>query len=344
MSPNETTLYDGRVRELGDIMAVIASEVARDGGTARLGRVDYETGRVEVVLAGACGSCSLTGSTLEAGIGRILTDRLDWVKEVVGLVDEDREVVGKNGWRPRGATGTQDGSRVQSVREPYGLEAAQPPLSAGVVDELLLEAPSGLAGNLFVTAFMLAGFPRKEIDALPTLLGLVGFDVVWDDWGVCDGVGGLFDGGFAAILGQVSSRVDALVASKASTALELALGRAELPEHLVRDHVACDTMFDAVAFFMALQSMNWPQVSVVGPLPQTPVDEDVVSGLLKGWRRTPVPLDSALITPTAASLLATSGARQLTEVPADARLLGEVRGPLARRYGLGPLRCWVRGR
>jgi len=116
---------------------------------------------------------------------------------------------------------------------------------------------------------MLAGFPRKEIDALPTLLGLVGFDVVWDDWGVCDGVGGLFDGGFAAILDRVSSRVDALVASKASTALELALVRAELPQHLVRDHVACDTMFDTVTFFMALQSMNWPQVSVVGPLPQT---------------------------------------------------------------------------
>jgi len=112
MSTDETTLYDGRVRELDDMMAVIASEVARDGGTARLGRVDYEAGRVEVVLAGACGSCSLTGSTLEAGIGRILTDRLDWVKEVVGLVDEDRGVVGKNGWRPRVPTGSQDGARV----------------------------------------------------------------------------------------------------------------------------------------------------------------------------------------------------------------------------------------
>lgn len=230
------------------------------------------------------------------------------------------------------------------MREPSSLDAARSVLAGGAADELLLEAPSGLAGNLLVTASMLAGFPRKEIDALPTLLGLVGFNVVWDDWGVCDGVGGLFDGGFTAILDRVSSRVDALVASKASTALKLALVRTELPEHLVRDHVACDTMFDTVAFFMALQSMNWPQVSVVGPLPQTPVDEDVVSGLLKGWRRTPAPLDSALITPTAASLLATSGARQLTEVPADARLLGEVRGPLARRYGLGPLRCWVRGR
>jgi len=105
MSPaiptKNTTPHAKKVRDLDDLMAVISSEVERDGGIARLGRVDFDLGRVEVVLAGACGSCSLTGSTLEAGIGRILTDRLDWVKEVVGLVEEDHPATGRNGWRPR---------------------------------------------------------------------------------------------------------------------------------------------------------------------------------------------------------------------------------------------------
>jgi Fe-S cluster biogenesis protein NfuA len=89
-----------RTRELGELMEVISAEVARDGGTAELGRVDYRAGRVEVVLAGACGSCSLTGATLEDGIKRILTQRLDWVTEVEGTVREERGLVGRNGWRP----------------------------------------------------------------------------------------------------------------------------------------------------------------------------------------------------------------------------------------------------
>lgn len=92
---------DRRARELDELMELIAAEVARDGGTASLGRVDYGTGRVEVILAGACGSCSLTGATLEDGIKRILTQRLDWITEVVGSVVEDHGAVGRNGWRPQ---------------------------------------------------------------------------------------------------------------------------------------------------------------------------------------------------------------------------------------------------
>jgi Fe-S cluster biogenesis protein NfuA len=84
-----------------ELMEVIAGEVAKDGGTAALGAVDYENGIVGVRLGGACGSCSLTGATLEEGITRILTQRLDWVVEVRGEVEEDAEAVGANGWRPR---------------------------------------------------------------------------------------------------------------------------------------------------------------------------------------------------------------------------------------------------
>ena len=99
--PVDAGVLAHRARELGELMEVISAEVARDGGTAEIGRVDYRTGRVEVVLAGACGSCSLTGATLEDGIKRIITQRLDWVTEVVGVVREDRTAVGRNGWSPR---------------------------------------------------------------------------------------------------------------------------------------------------------------------------------------------------------------------------------------------------
>jgi Fe-S cluster biogenesis protein NfuA len=90
-----------RARELTDLMEVISAEVARDGGTAELGHVDYQTGRIEIILAGACGSCALTGATLEDGIKRILTQRLDWATVVEGVVREDQTTVGQNGWRPR---------------------------------------------------------------------------------------------------------------------------------------------------------------------------------------------------------------------------------------------------
>jgi len=58
-----------RRRDLADLMEIVAAEVAKDGGTARLGQVGYADGTVEVVLSGACGSCTLTGATLEDGIG-----------------------------------------------------------------------------------------------------------------------------------------------------------------------------------------------------------------------------------------------------------------------------------
>jgi Fe-S cluster biogenesis protein NfuA len=90
-----------RRRDLDEVMALIAAEVAKDGGRVRLGEVDVVAGVVEVVLAGACGSCSLTGGTLEDGIKRILTQRLDWVRHVNGVVEEDPYARGRGGWVPK---------------------------------------------------------------------------------------------------------------------------------------------------------------------------------------------------------------------------------------------------
>jgi hypothetical protein len=61
---------------------------------------DYNTGVVSISLGGACGTCSLTGTTLEDGVKRILTQRLDWVTEVVGVIDTSEEFEGTGNWRP----------------------------------------------------------------------------------------------------------------------------------------------------------------------------------------------------------------------------------------------------
>lgn len=90
-----------RVEELAQLMEIVNNEVAKDGGTAKLGNVEYVSGTVEVILSGACGSCSLTGATLEDGIKRILIQRLGWVRSVEGVVETDPDATGTGGWTPR---------------------------------------------------------------------------------------------------------------------------------------------------------------------------------------------------------------------------------------------------
>jgi len=67
---------------------------------------NVETGVVEVQLAGACSSCAISSSTLQGGVTRILKDRLTWVTEVVGGVDdsvdfEESVSLGTGGYVPR---------------------------------------------------------------------------------------------------------------------------------------------------------------------------------------------------------------------------------------------------
>jgi Fe-S cluster biogenesis protein NfuA len=67
---------------------------------------DVEAGVVEVQLQGACSSCAISASTLQGGVERILTERLPWVREVVGGVDETMDPyesasLGQGGYVPR---------------------------------------------------------------------------------------------------------------------------------------------------------------------------------------------------------------------------------------------------
>ncbi len=80
-----------RLQSLNALLDLMRPSVQADGGDLVLIRADVETGVVEVQLQGACSSCAISSSTLEGGVTRILMDRLDWVTQVVGGVDESMD-------------------------------------------------------------------------------------------------------------------------------------------------------------------------------------------------------------------------------------------------------------
>lgn len=95
-----------RLKALNALLDLMRPSVQADGGDLVLIRADVETGVVEVQLQGACSSCAISSSTLEGGVTRILMDRLDWVTQVVGGVDEsmdpeDSMSLGSGGYVPR---------------------------------------------------------------------------------------------------------------------------------------------------------------------------------------------------------------------------------------------------
>ena len=88
------------------LLELMRPSVPADGGDLVLVRADVETGVVEVQLQGACSSCAISSSTLQGGVTRILKDRLSWVTEVIGGVDESMDLdesvsLGTGGYVPR---------------------------------------------------------------------------------------------------------------------------------------------------------------------------------------------------------------------------------------------------
>jgi Fe-S cluster biogenesis protein NfuA len=95
-----------RLSALNELIEIIRPAVQADGGDLMLVSADVDEGVVEVMLQGACSSCAVSSSTLQAGIDRILRDRLPWVTEVKGGVDEsvDLEIsasMGRGGYIPK---------------------------------------------------------------------------------------------------------------------------------------------------------------------------------------------------------------------------------------------------
>ena len=106
----EETLDDDvraeRLKALVSLIEMMRPAVQADGGDLLLKNVDVETGVVEVMLQGACSSCAISSTTLQSGVDRILKDRLDWVTEVRGGVDETLDfdassALGKGAYVPK---------------------------------------------------------------------------------------------------------------------------------------------------------------------------------------------------------------------------------------------------
>jgi Fe-S cluster biogenesis protein NfuA len=94
-----------RLGKLQSLIELMRPAVQADGGDLVLLSADVETGLVEVQLQGSCSSCAISSSTLQGGVERILRDRLDWVTEVIGGVDESLDTyesasLGRGGYVP----------------------------------------------------------------------------------------------------------------------------------------------------------------------------------------------------------------------------------------------------
>jgi Fe-S cluster biogenesis protein NfuA len=94
-----------RLSQLNSLIELMRPAVQADGGDLALLFADVATGVVEVQLQGACSSCAVSSSTLQGGVERILHDRLPWVTEVRGGVDEsvdpfESESMGRGGYVP----------------------------------------------------------------------------------------------------------------------------------------------------------------------------------------------------------------------------------------------------
>ncbi|MGI8493513.1 MAG: NifU family protein [Acidimicrobiales bacterium] len=94
-----------RLGALTELIDLIRPAVQADGGDLVLVSADVETGVVEVQLQGSCSSCAISSTTLQAGVSRILKDRLDWVSEVIGSLDDSLDyetsaAMGRGGYTP----------------------------------------------------------------------------------------------------------------------------------------------------------------------------------------------------------------------------------------------------
>jgi Fe-S cluster biogenesis protein NfuA len=92
MSDTQIELSDAeraeRLSNLQGIIDLMRPAVQEDGGDLTLVRADVETGVVEVQLQGACSSCAVSSATLSGGVERILRERLTWVTDVIGGLDD----------------------------------------------------------------------------------------------------------------------------------------------------------------------------------------------------------------------------------------------------------------
>lgn len=108
--------HEKRYSNLQKVMEVLRPAMQADGGDIHLVDADVTTGVVRVELTGACTTCAVAGITLQAGVERILRDRLNWVTEVVGgTAEPDEGIVGTGAWTPRSDASPVPGTVINSI-------------------------------------------------------------------------------------------------------------------------------------------------------------------------------------------------------------------------------------
>jgi Fe-S cluster biogenesis protein NfuA len=95
-----------RRAQLDELIEMIRPAVQADGGDLVVVSADVDTGVVELQLQGSCSSCAISAVTLQGGVERIMRDRLPWVTEVTGGVDEalgfeESSALGRGGYVPK---------------------------------------------------------------------------------------------------------------------------------------------------------------------------------------------------------------------------------------------------
>lgn len=104
--PIDDAERERRRAALDDLLDLMRPAVQADGGDLAVVEVDYDAGVVEVQLQGACGSCAISAVTLQGGVERLLKERLAWITEVKGGVDEsvdpfESAAMGRGAYVPR---------------------------------------------------------------------------------------------------------------------------------------------------------------------------------------------------------------------------------------------------
>jgi len=69
--------------EVKKVLESIRPTIQADGGDVELVDVDEKNGIVKVRLQGACTHCPMSEITLNDGIGRVLKEKVEGVKEVI---------------------------------------------------------------------------------------------------------------------------------------------------------------------------------------------------------------------------------------------------------------------
>lgn len=208
---------------------------------------------------------------------------------------------------------------------------------------LLLECPSGIAGNLFMTALSRCGVPDEVFSSLPTALGLPEqFSArkendVWDGhWKSDDST---HVGGPVATMGRHAAY--ALNGRALDTAQAILHHRWSWDTTVyATDETWCDTLFDACAAAAGLAWLGWPNIYLLGPLPRGACAHPLATNILSQWRWHEADFPVELVTPTGAAILATVASQHDSLMP-HATDRGTVSGRLSREHHLPPMQVFT---